>query len=76
MLLTDKLRQSLYFGFGQTLEFESFVELRRNQDGHCPGNQEKVRENEKSLKWSGKSQGIRERKKKVRDKFYHSSGST
>ena len=30
-----------------------------NQDGHCPGNQGKVRENEKlGLKWSGKSHGI------------------
>ena len=28
------------------------------QGGHCPGNQRKVRKNEKWLKWSGKSQGI------------------
>ena len=29
-----------------------------DQGGHCPGNQGKVRENEKGLKWSGKSDGI------------------
>ena len=32
-----------------------------SQGGHCPGNQGKVRESEKGLKWSGKSQGIREK---------------
>ena len=36
------------------------------RDGRCPGNQGKVRENEKGLKCPGKSQGIQERKGKSR----------
>ena len=42
------------------------------QGGHCPGNegnQGKVRENEKGLKWSAKTQGIREKKRGKLESF-------
>ena len=44
------------------------------QSRYCPGNQGKVRENEKGLKWSGKSQGILTVCPNM--EVYHSSVST